>query len=465
MKYLVKAVAIFIFISVSISCSKTSFISSPDASVNFSSDTLHFDTVFTTTGSVTQSFKIFNLNDQKLRLSNVKLMGGTTSAFKLNVDGTPGATFTNLELQPNDSIYVFVSVAINPNTSNLPFIVSDSVQVNYNGNNRYVQLQAYGQNANFFRNRRITKDSTWKNDLPFVILDGVTVDSNITLTIQKGCKVYSHANAPFIVNGTLKVNGEAATNSRVTFSGDRLDADYRDLPAAWPGIFFSEASSNNVLNYAVITNAYQGIISLLGISTIPKVILNQCIIDNVYDAGIISVASSIKATNCLISNCGNNISLAGGGIYSFTHCTVATYGNLFIAHKNPVLYISNAYQNQIIPLLDARFTNCIFYGEGGIAENEVVIEKKGTPTANEFKVRFENVLYKNKADDADNYFVNSFKNQPPLFDTINAGRRIFNFRLQRTSKARDTGLTATGVTVDLDGKLRDVKPDIGCFEY
>ncbi|MCW3109197.1 MAG: hypothetical protein JWQ09_3703, partial [Segetibacter sp.] len=307
MKYLLKAVAIFLFVFIAVSCSKTSFINSPDASVNFSSDTLHFDTVFTSTGSVTQSFKIFNLNDQKLRLSNVKLMGGATSAFKINVDGTPGVSFSGIELQPNDSMYVFVSVSINPNTANLPFIVQDSIRVNYNGNNRFIQLQAFGQNANFFRNRHITKDSTWKNDLPFVILGGVTIDSNVSLTIQKGCKIYSHADAPFVVNGSLKVNGEVADNSRVIFQGDRLDPDYRDLPAAWPGIFFSSSSSNNVLNYAVIKNAYQGIITELVVSASPKIILNQCIIDNIYDAGIISLASSITATNCLISNCGSNI--------------------------------------------------------------------------------------------------------------------------------------------------------------
>ena len=465
MKYVVKAVAVFLFISIVVSCRKTSFITSPDALVNFSSDTLRFDTVFTTTGSVTQSFKIFNLNNQKLRLSGLKLMGGTASAFKLNVDGTAGINFPDIELQANDSIYVFVSVSINPNTANLPFIVRDSIQVNYNGNNRFVQLQAFGQNANFLRNRHITKDSTWKNDLPFVILDGVTVDSSATLTIQKGCKIYSHADAPFMVKGSLKINGEAADNARVTFSGDRLDPDYRDLPAAWPGIYFSESSINNVLNYAVIRNAFQGIITVLGISTIPKITLNQCIINNVYDAGIISIASSIKATNCLISNCGSNISISGGGIYSFTHCTVATYGNLFIAHKNPVLYVSNGYQNQIGPLLDARFTNCIFYGEGGIAENEVLVDKKGTPTADQFKVKFENVLYKNKVNDFDTYFINSIKNQAPKFDSIDAGRRYFDFHLRPAPPAIGAGMIQTGVAIDLDGKPRNGKPDLGCYEH
>lgn len=462
MKHLLHAFSIFLLLFITVSCSKTSFINSPDASVSFSSDTLRFDTVFTTTGSVTQSFKIFNLNNQKLRLSDVKLMGGTTSAFKLNVDGTPGVRFSDIELQPNDSMYVFVSVAINPNTANLPFIVQDSIQVNYNGNNRFIQLQAFGQNANFLRNRHITKDSTWKNDLPFVILGGVTVDSSITLTIQKGSKIYLHADAPFIVNGSLKVNGEPADNSRVTFQGDRLDPDYRDLPAAWPGIFFSSSSDNNILNYAVIKNAYQGIITESAVSA-TKITLNQCIIDNIYDAGIISLASSIKATNCLISNCGSNIAIAGGGNYSFTHCTVATYGNLFIAHKNPVLSVSNAYQNQIVPLT-ARFTNCIFYGEGGIAENEIVIDKKGSPAPADFDVVFQNVLYKNKSDQAGATFTNAIKNVSPQFDSIDAGRRYFDFHLKPTSPAINAGSPA-GVTVDLDGKTRGIRPDIGAYEH
>ena len=68
-----------------------------------------------------------------------------------------------------------------------------------------------------------------------------------------------HADAPIIVDGTLKVNGVKDTADRVYFRGDRLDEPYKDFPASWPGIYFSPTSKDNVLNYAVIKNAYQAI--------------------------------------------------------------------------------------------------------------------------------------------------------------------------------------------------------------
>ncbi|HXL57670.1 MAG TPA: hypothetical protein VN958_15520, partial [Chitinophagaceae bacterium] len=97
-----------------ISCKKESFITSTDALLFTSADTLHFDTIFTGTGSITQSFKIYNPNDQKLLLSRIEIAGGNTSVFKLNVDGAPGTSFSNIEIAPNDSIYVFVAASINP---------------------------------------------------------------------------------------------------------------------------------------------------------------------------------------------------------------------------------------------------------------------------------------------------------------------------------------------------------------
>ena len=107
------------------SCKKDSFITSPDALVRISAEELKFDTVFTTTGSITQLFKIINENDQKLRLSSIRLMGGNASYFKINADGFIGPQVSDIEINANDSVYVFVSVSINQSAANLPFIVKD----------------------------------------------------------------------------------------------------------------------------------------------------------------------------------------------------------------------------------------------------------------------------------------------------------------------------------------------------
>ena len=447
------------------SCKKDSFITSEFAQVNITADSLKYDTVFTTTGSITKSFKIINDNNQKLRLSKVKLMGGATSAYKMNVNGTATSEVTNLDIEANDTIYVFVTVTVNPNAANLPFIVSDSILINYNGNNRYVQLQAYGQNANFLRNRVLTGNVVWANNLPYVILGSIRIDTTASLTIQAGCKIYCHATAPFIVDGSLIINGTKANN--VSFAGDRLDEDYKDLPASWPGIYFRGSSKNNVLTYAVVKNANQAIVTEKpSVNANPKVILHQCIVDNAFDAGILCMNSSLQADNSLISNCGSNINLTYGGVYNFTHCTVAAYSTNFLTHKNPALNVNNFTQQAGTTLtanLAAVFRNNIFWGDGGIIDNEISVNKQG---ANTFTVLFEKNIYRSITDPSNSTLTGNIKNADPAFDSINITKNIFDFRVTKNAAAPgiNTGI-ATGLPKDLDDKNRNNGlPDIGCYE-
>ena len=459
-------VSIFFSTIIVCSCKKDSFITSPQALLGLSADSLTFDTVFTSVGSVTKSFKILNLNNQKLKLSKVKLLGGASSSFKINVDGTAATEVNNIDIETNDSLYVFVQVNIDPNAGNLPFIISDSILINYNGNDEFVKLQAYGQNAVFLNSRRVSGNATFTKDLPYVILGGLLVDSTAKLTIQPGTKIYLHADAPIIVDGTLIANG--TKQESIIFNGDRLDPDYKDLPASWPGIYFTENSQNNNLQFTVIKNAYQGLIALgLSTTTKPKLKISQCIIDNVYDAGILGIQASINADNTLISNCGGNILLAYGGDYVFTHCTVASYGNIFTQHKNPVLQVYNFVKqnNQILTAnIKAVFTNCIFWGDGGDVEDEVVAKKEGTNT---FDVTFHHVLYKVKNDPANVTFDSSIKNQDPLFDSIEVNKSQFDFHFNThpNSPAIDMGV-ATPFPKDLDDRPRinGLRPDIGCYE-
>ncbi|MCZ2458596.1 MAG: hypothetical protein LC128_03125 [Chitinophagales bacterium] len=447
------------------SCKKGSFITSPDAAVLISADTLKYDTVFVTSGSITQSFKIVNQNNQKLRLTSVKLMGGSGSAFKINVDGTMGPEAGNIEINANDSVYVFVQVNVDPGSGDLPFVIRDSIQVSYNGKNKIVQLEAWGQNAHFLVNKEITTNETWNNDLPYVILGYLYVAPNRTLTINKGCRIYVNAGAPIIIDGTLQVNGEKDTADRVYFSGERLDDPYKFFPASWPGIYFNSGSYNNILNYAVIKNSYQSIaVQDPSVNADPKVVLNQCIIDNSFDAGIIAVNSSVRATNCLITNCGKNIYLLKGGNYDFIHCTVASYSNTFIQHKNPVLTVTNfVSDNNVISSsnLNAQFVNCIFWGEGGGVDDEVTVAKNGNTV---FNVNFDHDLWKIKTTPSDITSNQILNNEDPLFDSISTNKNYYNFRLKNGSPALNKGV-ATSVNIDLDGNIRPVGlADLGCFE-
>ena len=112
---------IWLALSVFSSCRKDeSFSDDPALKLNFSNDSIIFDTVFTTMGSVTQQLKVYNRNKNAVIISKIKLAGGSDSPYRINVDGSSGSSFSNIEIGGNDSIYIFVKVTVDPQNNNLP---------------------------------------------------------------------------------------------------------------------------------------------------------------------------------------------------------------------------------------------------------------------------------------------------------------------------------------------------------
>ena len=176
---------LFLFaITIFNSCRKEEKITSdPSAKLEFSGDTVLFDTVFTTVGSTVASFLVYNPNDKKVVISSIQLAGGETSQFRLNIDGVPGASASNVEISGHDSLFIFVEVNIDPTNALSPFLVKDSILFSTNGNVQDIKLLAYGQDAHYFHPNThipgyppfsiipcVNNIAHWVNDKPYEFL-------------------------------------------------------------------------------------------------------------------------------------------------------------------------------------------------------------------------------------------------------------------------------------------------------
>ena len=446
--------------------------------LHFSTDTLSFDTVFTTQGSFTLGIKIYNPQDQKVVVSSVRMQAGNNSYFHLNVDGVAGNDVKNVEIAANDSAFVFATVKLDPNADNAPFVIEDKLIATLNGTDFSIPVIAYGQNAHYIVDSALTTNQTWLTDKPYVIIHSAQVDSNVSLTIPAGCHVYMHQDSRLVVYGTLKVLG--AKNDTVVFQGDRLDRayfGYEGYPGEWGGIYFSTSSKNNVMQYALLKNggnsalgAAPALIQLNPDSfatATPMLTMDKVILQNSIGYGLLAFNSTLKATNCLIHTCGaQNVALVQGGRYELTNCTIVNNGSDKVSHvDNSSLIVLNYFSPSqgvvYVSPMNTTINNCVVYGS---LDNEVVIDST-TYTPSPCVVKLNHCLF--KADPASiRPWVqqdNGMKyNIDPKFDST--ATEHWNFRPQAGSPLIDAGIAA-GVADDLDGNARTGLPDIGAYEY
>ena len=134
-----------------LACEKYELYRSPDARLGFSTDTVFFDTIFTTIGSATRELKVYNTYDQPLEIEFIELAKGEQSVFRLNIDGLASSYAGDIEIPPNDSIYIFIEVTLDPNKQDSILVIQDSIVFSTNGNLQDIDLLAWGQDVHIFR--------------------------------------------------------------------------------------------------------------------------------------------------------------------------------------------------------------------------------------------------------------------------------------------------------------------------
>jgi len=470
------------------------FLTDKDATLEFSVDTLRFDTVFTQLGSATKTLKVINRYNKSLRISSISFARGADSKFRMNVDGEPGNEASDTEILPGDSIYIFVEVTIDPDEplSVSPFILEDAIVFETNGNEQQVVLEAWGQNANYIPGRfskggvaLLTCDLgevTWDDPKPYVIYGILLIDS-CTLNLPPGARIYVHGGVakgldelgnPIIYNDGLmyvlpdgKLNIDGALDNPVVLQGDRLEEDFEERSGQWVGVRL--ASKGNTFRNSVIKNSLVGVY----VDSAASVILDQIVIHHTSGPGIFAQHANVEARNCLVyANGSTSVQLTYGGDYQLDYCTLASYGTdaSSLSLSNGVCYdlLCSEYKTYRI---NATLRNCIVFGS---RQDEILLtdfSSGNNPTL--FNVSMKNCVVRVKElldPDKGGY--------PDFFTEIcegcidgNSTQLLFedpnedDFHLDSLSIANGVGLPIPGINADLEGNERNsTNPDAGCYE-
>ncbi|QQR95308.1 MAG: hypothetical protein IPJ93_00555 [Bacteroidota bacterium] len=333
-----------------IACRKDQLLTDSSAKLNFSEDTVLFDTVFASIGSTTQYLLVYNDHNRPIKISSIKLAGGSSSPFRMNVDGVAANSLNDVEIRAKDSLWIFIEVTIDPTSDQTPFIVTDSIIFETNGNIQDVDLVAYGRNARFITPKyaitfpdgsglpySIIGDGSpcgtvieWDSLLPYVVYGYAVVDSCLTLKINPGTKIYFYNNSGLWVYryGNLQVEGNL--EHPVLFTGSRLESSYSEVPNQWDRIWINEGGTNKI-NYAIIKNGLFGVqaedVQFDGIigDAPTQLTLSNSTIRNM-SIGLLARSFNITAYNNVISDCKSYCTVfSQGGTYNLKQNTIANY--------------------------------------------------------------------------------------------------------------------------------------------
>ena len=471
-------------------CGKVQFSDDPTLKLEFSSDTVLFDTVFTTIGSVTLPLKVYNRNQEALRIDEIALNGGSDSPFRVNIDGEIGPSVTDWPLLAEDSMWIFLEVTVDPNSEQTPFVIEDELRFNANGAEQAVSLIAWGQNAHFHGglnelNPLPSCDEVWTNDLPHVIYGIVEVEPGCKLTIEEGTQVHVHNGGGLLVyQSTLDVQG--ALGSEVVFQGDRLEDSYADVPGQW-GIeldfqFETEYGIEEVtaqrggiwlyggvectMDYAILKNGTIGLqVDTTGTSTEPALDIRNTIIHNMSAYGMYAQGGTIDGFNNLFYDCGQSTAaFTLGGAYRLDHCTFANYWSEGVRQAPSVLF-TDWYEDingniQVRSLEGSQFNNCIFWGNNySLTDFDELVVSLLNPPANPF-IRNSSVDVQDEDFPLEILEATTTDNAPPFASTSER-----DFHLTSNNTLWDGGAGQFAIGLDLDGMPRVIGlPDKGCFE-
>ncbi len=444
------------------SCKKNKGFSA--GNLDFSTDTLVFDTVFTTIGSTTKRLKLYNNTKGTINIQEAQLIGGSSSPFRINLDGVKGTNFANIEIEKGDSLFVFVEVTLQVNNGTLPMVVEDQLRFRTNGKDQTVQLAVWGQDAYFHYND--INSGTWPNDKPHVVYGYAGIDSATTLNVQAGTQIFMHKNA-LIYNFKGTLNMEGTKDNKIVVQGDRLEQYYLDQSGQYYGIYMEKARPSTI-KHVEIKNGTAGI-HMFGedpSNTDYTLKLSYSEIWNNSRYGVfIYSGARVKAENCLIyKNESHALIVLEGGDFNFNYCHLLGYA---AAANVPAIGISNYFKpsnsstTNYGNINEGTLTNCVITGN---QLTELVIDTQNPNNAFTLNFNIKSCMITSETVPTESYFGNIFWNQNPGFISVEENDFTFSVNSPLNNNA-STFYLITPTFNDFFEIVRDnTNPDIGAIE-
>ena len=455
------------------SCSDDdSFTTSRSNLLTFTTDTVSLDTVFSNVPTTTKTLWAFNRSGDGIRCTNIRLEHGNQTGFRVNVDGTylgvtNGFQTNEVEVRNKDSIRIFVELTSTMSYEDTPQLIEDNLLFTLeSGVQQRVNLNAYTWDALQYNYVHIRNDSTLVSHKPIIIYGGLVVDSLATLTIGAGTTLYFHNDAGIDVYGKMMCEGTPDAN--VILRGDRIDnmfdyLPYNDVSGQWMGIYIHESSYGNVINYTDIHSTYDGIV--MDSCDVEKSTLSlvSSTVHNCQGYGVRANYCQAQIMNCQITNTQYDCLFVNGGRVSVNNTTLAQFYP-FDSNRGVALRFSA----KEFPLESFSCHNSLITG---FSDDEMM----GEPHDNmAFNYHFNHCIIRTPTittDDSVNFKYVIFEDIEDTtmygrkhFAKIDHGKQKYDFHLDSISPAIDKADATSSLPLDRDGKMRDERPDVGCFE-
>ena len=472
--------------------------------LEFSKDTIFLDTIFSNIGSSTRTLKVYNNTRNDVEIPSITLSQGQNSSYRLNVDGEAGKEFTNILIQAEDSIFIFIETTFDAEEAlQNEFLYTDVIQFDSGDNLQQIQLVTLVKDAIFLYPRKRSDGSketillgldnsgneiraegfeleddqlNFTKEKPYIIYGYAAVPEGKELTIAAGSRVHFHkdsgllikATASVQINGTLSEDQQVLENE-VIFEGDRLERELANVPGQWGTFWISSGSINNNIHHLTLKNATIGLL-VEGDNLLesPTLSLTNSQVYNSASVNLWAKSAFIEAKNVVLGSSGNTSLYCNlGGKYKFTHCTIANYW-ISSFRGGSALEIDNFTTATFGNLEKAEFLNCIVDGNNAI---ELILRDNGTSS---FKYLFTNCLLKFR-DTSGNFTsdprydfnnVNLFKelllNEDANFQNVNNN----DFRIGNPSAVNGKANLeiAQQNPVDILGTDRTSAPTIGAYQ-